>query len=103
MLTKTSNEWQAIFDAHDIANEIARHFSDVYQDEQARANLAFDEVEYPGGITTALPAPPFYFSEYGRKEFQKTGVIGRDTNEVLGSLGYSADAVRQMREKNILK
>lgn len=103
MLTKTSEEWKAIFDAHDVANEIARHFCDVYQDKQAQANHAFDEVMYPGGIKTSLPTPPFYFSAYERKPFQKTGAIGRDTDIVLEAMGYSAETVQQMREKNILK
>ena len=103
MLMKTSMEWKTIFDQYDVANEIGRHFKDVYKDEQARANNAFDDVEYPDGTVTAMPAPPFEFSEYGRHAFRKTGDVGRDTFEVLPMMGYSEERISLLKEQNVVK
>lgn len=103
MLQKTSAQWQEIFEEKDVAYEIARHFKDVYKDPQARANGCFDDVEYPENVTTAMPTPPFSFSNYGRKPFEKTGRVGRDTEDVLLRLGYSREKINEMSQSKIIK
>lgn len=103
LLKKNSAEWKDIFDANDVAYEIARHFRDAAHDSQAAANGCFDQVDYPDDVVTAMPAPPFVFSEYGRREFQKSGCVGRDTKEVLGTLGYSEERILEMQKQHIIK
>ncbi|BAK47593.1 predicted acyl-CoA transferase/carnitine dehydratase [Clostridium sp. SY8519] len=94
MLQKTASEWDEILNENDIPHELAHHFRNTWQDPQARAVGAFDEVNYPEDVVTAIPRPPFDFSGYGRKNFQKTGGIGADTREVLEELGYSDEQIR---------
>lgn len=84
MLQKTSAEWDAIFAENDIPHEVAHHFQDVCLDRQAAALNAFDKVEYPGGVVTSIPRPPFEFSAYGRKPFEKAGAVGRDNAAIFG-------------------
>lgn len=103
MLKKTSSEWKDIFDANDVAYEIARHFKDASFDAQAGANGCFDEVAYPDDVTTSMPAPPFVFSEYDRKDFGRSGAVGRDTDRVLKALGYSEELILEMREQKIVR
>lgn len=103
MRTKTSWEWQEIFDANDVAYEIARHFKDASFDAQARANGCLDDVTYPGDVTTAMPAPPFVFSEYDRRDFAKSGEVGRDTNEVLQTLGYNETLILELQKQKVIK
>ena len=102
MMEKTSEEWQDIFEKNDVAYEIARHFKDTYRDPQARANGCFDDVEYPDGVITAQPTPPFSFSEYDRKPFRKTGVVGCDTKEVLKAMGYDDTALARLTEQKAI-
>lgn len=102
ILQKTSEEWRNIFEENDVAYEIARHFKDVYLDPQARANGCFEDIEYPNGVITAHPTPPFTFSEYGRKPFQKTGAVGRDTKEILNAMGYDDAALAQLTEQQAI-
>lgn len=84
MASKPLAEWVERLDSYDIPNQRAQHFSEAYTDPQARANGCFDDVAYPDGNTTALPTPPFGFSEYGRRTAGRTGIPGCDNGEVLG-------------------
>ncbi len=102
-LLHTSKEWDQILTENDVPHEMGGHFKKTYLDPQARAMESFDEVSYPGDAVTAIPRPPFEISGFDRKPFEKTGAMGRDTEEVLTSLGYTADKIAVMKEKNIVK
>lgn len=84
MASKTLEEWCERLDAYDVPNQPAKHFSEAYQDPQARANHCFDDVTYPDGTVTAFPTPPMDFSEYGRKSCAPTGSVGCDNDEIFG-------------------
>ena len=101
MKSRPSDEWIRIFEENDVACEKGRHFKDAYKDPQARANGAFEDVEYPDGVT-AMPTPPLSFSEYTKRPFQKAGPVGQDTDRVLEKLGYDPDTIAALREKNVL-
>lgn len=83
MATRTLEEWVERLDYYDIPNQPAKHFKDAYQDPQARANHCFDDVEYPDGFVTAIPTPPYDFSEYGRRTCQRTGIVGCDNQTIF--------------------
>lgn len=97
-LKYSSREWDQILTEHDVPHQLAGHFRSTYLDPQAQAMDAFDEVSYPGDTVTAIPRPPFEISGFERRPFEKTGAMGRDTDEVLHDLGYSEKEIKQMRE-----
>ncbi len=101
-LTKDSAEWQKILDDLDIPNEVAGHFSEVWQSDQAWANGCFENVDYPDGVTTAMPMPPISFSEYGRKPVKPQGGVGSDTDEIFAEMGYTPEQIAELREKKII-
>lgn len=103
MRTKTSEEWLKILYSHDIPGERIRHFAEVSKDPQAWANGYLEAVSYPDGVSTAVPTPPIQFSEYGRREFQKGGPVGRDTEELLLSLGCEKEQIEALRRKGVVK
>ena len=92
----TSEEWQKLLDSCDVAYSMEYHFADVCQDPQAWENEYLEKIEYPCG-TVAMPKIPIKFSEYGEREFQISGGIGEDTDEVLQSYGYSLAEIEKMR------
>ncbi|MCR5666107.1 MAG: CoA transferase [Eubacterium sp.] len=102
VITKTSKEWDEILDSHDIPHEVSGHFKDAYLNPQARAMECFDDIAYPGDVTTAIPRPPFDFSDFDRREFSKTAGIGSDTAEVLKGLGYEEEEIARFRELHVI-
>lgn len=97
MLTKTSAQWMEILDRYDIPNELGIHYDQVAQQKQAWANHCLEAVEYPEGVT-AMPMPPIEFSAYGRKPFTKVSTVGSHNDEVLASLGYSAEELAHLHD-----
>lgn len=85
MSEKTLAEWEERFDHYDVPNQRCQHFSEAAFDPQARANGCFDDVTYPDGAVTAIPAPPIDFSEYGRRTCKKTDTAGSDNRSVFGT------------------
>ena len=99
----TSAEWDQILAEHDVPHQLAGHFRNTYQDPQAKAMEAFDEIAYPDGVVTATARPPFELSGYDRKPFEKTGGMGRDTESVLKDLGYTEEEIARMRENGAVR
>ncbi len=99
-LTKTAQEWRDLFSADSLACEIMMESQEVSRDPQAIENGYMVPVEYPNAehTTVMMPAPPIFFSDYERREYVPTGVIGEDTDEVLSSMGYSEEDIKSMRE-----
>lgn len=52
----------------------------------------------------AMPAVPVEFSAYDTAlRYEKTGAVGRDTDEVLSWVGYTGEQVEEMRKQGIVK
>ncbi len=104
-LTKTAQEWRDLFSANSLACEIMMESQEVSRDPQAIENGYMVPVEYPNAehTTVMMPAPPIFFSDYERREYVPTGVIGEDTDEVLSYMGYSEEDIKSMREAGAVR
>lgn len=96
-LTKTTQEWAEVFIKEDIPYAIAKKPSEVTEDAQALENGYVSSFTFPSGDTAFLTNPPLEFSEYGRRPYESCGKVGRDTDEVLASLGYSPEQIEKMK------
>ena len=104
-LTKTAHEWREYFRQNNAASEIMKESCEVSSDPQAIENGYMVPVEYPDTEHTKvmMPNPPIEFSDYSRRDYKPTGMIGEDTEEVLKSLGYSEDEINNMRKSGAVK
>ena len=100
---KDSDEWSRILTEADIVFSRAGHIADIAHDEQAWANDYLERVTYPSGTEVAMPRIPVQFSEYGMKDCQPTGDVGRDTREILSDIGLSDEEIARLREKNVVR
>lgn len=98
-LTRTAQEWRDFFSENNVACEILKQSCEVSSDPQAIENGYMTPVEYPDHTTVMMPTPPVSFSEYGKREYEPTGSIGDDTDEVLASLGYTKDQIQAMKDR----
>lgn len=99
MLTRTREEWVQRFIAFDVVYELIAKLKDVATDEQAWANGYLEKVRFPSGGSAVLPTTPLQFSNYTVKKIKPTGAIGRDTDQVLGELGYTPAEIAAMRNR----
>lgn len=99
-LSKTSQEWREYFSENNVSCEILKESCEVSSDPQAIENGYMVPVEYPDAdhTTVMMPTPPVSFSEYARREYLPTGKIGENTDEILASLGYTAEEIQAMKD-----
>lgn len=104
-LTKTASEWREFFRENNVACEIMKRSCEVSSDPQAIENEYVVPVEYPNEdrTTVMMPNPPISFSDYGRREYEPTGSIGQNTEEILASLGYSAEQIQEMKDAGAIR
>ena len=100
--TRTSDDWLARFEALDVpVNRIAL-VEETATDEQIRTNgmvLAPEDeateqpevITHPIKVTSVPPAPP-----------RRAPRLGEHSAEILGELGYDADAIRAMAEDGVI-
>ncbi len=102
-LEKTRDEWEALLNAADIANEKILHWSDTLNDEQALANDYIYTAKYENGVEAKLVNTPVDFASVPKAEFKRASQIGEDSEDVLIALGYSADEISQMKSNKVIK
>lgn len=103
--TRTAMEWRDYFSANNVACEVMMKSHEVSSDPQAIENGYMVPVEYPDAdhTTVMMPNPPIWFSDYDRKEYQPTGTIGADTEEILTSMGYSPEEIQAMKDSGAVR
>ena len=50
-----------------------------------------------------MPSPPISFSDYGRKEYEPTGPLGENTDEILASMGYTEEQIAALKESGAVR
>lgn len=100
---KDRDTWvEEISAANLVCGKVGR-ISDLRTDPQALANRYIVPVTFENGETVDMPTVPVLFGAYGDSEYQPTGTIGRDTDQILQSLGYTPAEVSAARQAGAVK
>lgn len=100
--TKTRDEWCELFDKTDIVYDKIVHFKDVSKDEQARQCQYIFEQTFKNGRKVVMPNTPIVFNET-RNKVKEAPSLGKDSQAILQSLGYSEEDVKAFIEKGVVK
>lgn len=102
--TKPRDEWVKLISELNIVVGKIGHISELATDEQAIANHFVHSVTFPSGKSVAMPTVPVEFSAYDTSSrYEVTGAVGRDTDEVLSAVGYTADEIAALKEQGSAK
>lgn len=96
-------EWVEKFAQADIVCCELKHMREATEDPQALENGYFEEVTFPNGHQVLMPTIGVEFSAYDVKRYTPSGVIGRDTEQVLQQKGYSEQQIEELREKGVIR
>ena len=101
-ITKTSQEWLQIFRDLDIVSGKINHFADVLEDEQAWANEYIQKYTCQNGNERILPTCPVRLGSQGAIKLGKPMQYGENNEEVMASLGYSEEQIKELFAKGAL-
>ena len=100
----TRDHWVARIGALNIVIGKIGHLSELATDPQAIANNFVQPVTFSSGKTIAMPTVPVEFSAYDTgKAYEPTGAVGRDTDEVLTGMGYTAIQIAELKANGAAK
>lgn len=99
MTEKTTAEWMAIFDEHNIWSGPAYTYADVDNDPHVRATGMIASIEHPKEDTLRMPNVPNKLSATPEAIRRHPPMLGEHTDEVLSQLlGYDEAKLEQLRE-----
>jgi len=101
--TKSFEEWSEILRKHEVPHQKCFRYTDIIADEEAFANDSLREIEYEAFGKKILPMSPLRFGAYGDPPIVLSKPIGYHTEECLTGLGYTAEQIKEMEEKEAIK
>ncbi len=101
-LSKTTTEWLAVLEAHDMICAPVASYEDLSRDPQALENEYLLTVEHPSNGPTQVVGFPWKFSETPARAAPAAPELGQHTEEILLSLGYSWEEIAALRERGVI-
>lgn len=102
-MTKTAKEWSDILKRARVPAQNVLTIKEFLELPQTIERGVVDWVpESEGGSLVGIPGNPLNCSGLGIMDLGPAPEKGQHTNEILGTLDFSASEIRQLREKNIV-
>lgn len=103
MMTKSAEEWQAIFDENGIPSGPINTVDKVLENPQVIARNMIEEIDHPIAGKTRIPGIPIKLSRTPGEITKAAPLLGADTEKLLGKyLGYDAEKIAELREKKAI-
>ncbi len=102
MLTRPSREWLDLFQARGLLFVPVQSFSEVISDPHARENGYIVDVDHPTMGRVAFPGYPVHFSANSTR-LAPAPERGEHTADVLAEIGYAADEISRLKDRNLIK
>jgi crotonobetainyl-CoA:carnitine CoA-transferase CaiB-like acyl-CoA transferase len=100
-LKKTQTEWMEIFMHLDACVMPVKSFAEATQDPQIKAREMVVDVEHPKFGKIQNIASPIKYSRTPLTFRNIAPKIGQDTREILETLGYTDDEIKNLKENGI--
>jgi formyl-CoA transferase len=100
-LERTTDEWLRLFDERGVPAGPFKFTQELLDDPQVVANDLQVTVEHPLVGTVHMVGPPLQMSETPLAVQGPSPALGQHTDEILSSLGYSAEQIASLREAGV--
>tara|TARA_B100000686_G_scaffold203850_1_gene210664 strand:- start:2330 stop:3598 length:1269 start_codon:yes stop_codon:yes gene_type:complete len=101
LITKTCEQWLAIFDAAGVPAGPVRFIQELTDDEQVIANDMVVEVNHSLAGKVRMAGPMIQMSETPLEAKLASPALGEHTDQIMQELGYSEDQINDLRSRNI--
>jgi crotonobetainyl-CoA:carnitine CoA-transferase CaiB-like acyl-CoA transferase len=103
MAGRTTAEWLALFDEAGVPAGPFKFTWELVDDPQVLANDLQVSVEHPLAGTVHMVGPALQMSQTRLEVQGSSPVLGEHTDEVLASIGYSAEEIAEMRNAGAIR
>lgn len=100
--TKTSKEWLALLDEADIPAAPILDREQVFDEPQILENGMIVRVDHPRAGPVQMFGVPINLSDTPGVVRKPAPLLGEDTDQVLGELGYDTAAIADLRARGII-
>ena len=101
LITKTCQEWLAIFDDAGVPAGPVRFIQELTDDEQVIANDMVVEVNHSLAGKVRMAGPMIQMSETPLEAKSASPALGEHTDQIMLELGYSEEEITDLRSRNI--
>ena len=101
LITKTCQEWLAIFDDAGVPAGPVRFIQELTDDEQVIANDMVIEVNHSLAGKVRMAGPMIQMSETPLEAKSASPALGEHTDQIMLELGYSEEEITDLRSRNI--
>ena len=101
-LTRTMDEWVEVLNAGGVPCGPIYSVDQTFADPQVRHLAMAHPVEHPTLGTIELVGQPINFDGVADYEWTATPELGEHTDAVLAGLGYSNEAIADLRQRNVV-
>ena len=101
LITKTCQEWLAIFDDAGVPAGPVRFILELTDDEQVIANDMVVEVNHSLAGKVRMAGPMIQMSETPLEAKSASPALGEHTDQIMLALGYSEEEITALRSRNI--
>ena len=101
LITKTCQEWLAIFDDAGVPAGPVRFIQELTDDEQVIANDMVVEVNNSLAGKVRMAGPKIQMSETPLEAKSASPALGEHTDQIMLELGYSEEEITDLRSRNI--
>jgi crotonobetainyl-CoA:carnitine CoA-transferase CaiB-like acyl-CoA transferase len=99
---KHRSYWLARLDANGLANAPINSIHEVFEDPQVKHLGIPEKIHHHRMGTSNLVGSPIHLSDTPPRFFRPAPLLGEHTDEILGGLGYSADAIDELRSSGVI-
>ena len=99
---KPRDYWRARLDANSIPNAPINTIQEVFDNAQIKHLGIPQTIEHPKMGISNLVGTPINLSDTPAKFFRAAPLLGEHTEEVLGKIGYDANAVKELRNSGVI-
>jgi len=99
---KTWAEWEVSFQSNDLIASGNHPIPEILEDEQAKVNNFFTDIDHPVMKKARLLNSPVQFSETPAKIKCAAPQVGADTEEVLLKSGYGWEELSRLKEDGVI-
>jgi crotonobetainyl-CoA:carnitine CoA-transferase CaiB-like acyl-CoA transferase len=102
LVERTTAEWIDLLATKDVWCAPVQDFTDVVDDPQVGHNELLTTVRHPNGDELRVVGVPMRFSRTPGSIRSGPPAVGQHTDDVLTSLGYAEDEIRELRDDGVV-